>query len=68
MLSDEKENYKLKKNDLYIPLSLLSNIIKSTDIPQTTIEESSSELFYSTLNGEGTIIYNNNIKYTGNLS
>ena len=67
MSSDEKQNYKIKKTDLYLPFSILSNIIKTTDIPKTTIEESNSELFYPTLQGEGSIIYTNGIKYKGNL-
>ena len=62
-----KPNFKLQPNELFISASLLNNIIKTTDIKKAIIEETTSELWYETLNGYGSITFKNNIQYSGNL-
>ena len=66
-MQEYKPNFKLKPNELFITSSLLSNIIKSSDIKKAIIEETTSELWYETLHGYGSIDFKNKVKYTGNL-
>ena len=68
-MSEQKArpNYKLEPTDSYITFSMLNNIISSTTIKRAVIEEKSSELWYETLHGQGTINFKNNITYEGNL-
>ena len=65
---DEKIQSKKLKNDMdFIPFNLLINtILKETDIKKEIVEEEYSELFYETLNGFGTAVFEN-LKYKGNL-
>ena len=65
---DEKiQSKKLKKDMEFIPFNLLINtILKETDIKKEIVEEEYSELFYETLNGFGTAVFEN-LKYKGNL-
>ena len=62
-----RQNFKLKPSENFISTALLKNLIKTTDIPKAIIEETTSELWYETLNGEGKIEFNNNVTYEGNL-
>ena len=62
-----RQNFKLKPSENFISTALLKNLIKTTDIPKAIIEETTSELWYETLNGVGKIEFKNNITYQGNL-
>ena len=62
-----RQNFKLKPSENFISTALLKNLIKATDIPKAIIEETTSELWYETLNGVGKIEFKNNITYEGNL-
>ena len=62
-----KPNFKLQPNELFISSSLLNNIIQKTDIKKAIIEETTSELWYETLHGYGSITFKNNIQYSGNI-
>ena len=62
-----RQNFKLKPSENFISTALLKNLIKTTDIPKAIIEETTSELWYETLNGVGKIEFKNNITYEGNL-
>ena len=66
-MQEYKPNFKLKPNELYITSSLLSNIIKTSDIKKAIIEETTSELWYETLHGYGSINFKNKVQYSGNL-
>ena len=61
------QNYQLKSTDSYITFSLLKNIISSSTAKKAVLEETSSELWYETLNGPGKIVFKNNITYEGNI-
>ena len=50
-----RQNFKLKPSENFISTALLKNLIKTTDIPKAIIEETTSELWYETLNGVGKI-------------
>jgi hypothetical protein len=58
---------KITNKEAYIPLKLMENIIKSTDIKTVVIEEEQSELCFDTLNGTGKIVFNSNGIYEGNV-
>lgn len=58
---------KITNKEAYIPLKLMENIIKSTDIKTVVIEEEQSELCFDTLNGTGKIIFNTNGVYEGTV-
>ena len=62
-----RQNFKLKPSEHFISTALLKNLIKTSNIPKAIIEETTSELWYETLNGEGKIEFKNNVTYEGNL-
>ena len=62
-----RQNFKLKPSETFISTALLKNLIKTTNIPKAIIEETTSELWYETLNGVGKIEFKNNVTYEGNL-
>ena len=62
-----RQNFKLKPSENFISTALLKNLIKTTNIPKAIIEETTSELWYETLNGVGKIEFKNKITYEGNL-
>ena len=62
-----RQNFKLKPSETFISTALLKNLIKTSNIPKAIVEETTSELWYETLNGEGKIEFKNNITYEGNL-
>ena len=64
---ESRQNFKLQQNEKFISSQLLTNIIKSTDIPKAVVEEPTSELWYETLNGQGKITFKNNVTYQGYL-
>ena len=66
-MQEYKPNFRLKPNELFISSLLLNNIIKSSNIKKAILEETTSELWYETLHGYGTITFKNNIQYQGNL-
>ena len=66
-MTENKPNFKLHQNELFISTSLLNNIIKNSTVKKSIIEETSSELWYETYNGTGTVKFKNNMEYTGNL-
>ena len=66
-MTETKPNYKLNQNELFLSSSLLNNIIKNSTVKKAIIEEKTSELWYETYNGIGTIQFKNNMEYTGNL-
>ena len=61
------QNFKLKPSENFISTALLKNLIKTSNIPKAIVEETSSELWYETLNGEGKIEFKNKVTYEGNL-
>jgi len=58
---------KITNKEAYIPLKLMENIIKSSDIKTVVIEEEQSELCFDTFNGSGKIVFNSNGIYEGNV-
>ena len=66
-MAETKPNFKLRQNELFISTSLLNNIIKNSTVKKAIIEEKASELWYETYNGVGTVQFNNDMEYTGNL-
>jgi hypothetical protein len=62
-----RQNFKLKPSENFISTALLKNLIKTSTIPKAIVEETSSELWYETLNGAGTIEFKNKVTYEGNL-
>lgn len=60
-------NVKVSNKEICIPYKLLESIIKETDVPQVIIEEEESELFYTSLTGQGKIFFKNNTIYEGNI-
>ena len=66
-MSGIRQNFKLKPNEAFITSPLLNNLIKTTNIPKAVVEETTSELWYETLHGYGSITFNNNVTYEGNL-
>ena len=62
-----RQNFKLLPTDNFISGQLLNNLIRTTNIPKAIIEETTSELWYETLHGYGTIEFKNNLTYEGNL-
>ena len=62
-----RQNFKLKPSETFISTAMLKNLIKTSNIPKAIVEETTSELWYETLNGEGKIEFKNNITYEGNL-
>ena len=66
-MSESRQNFKLKPKEKFISTQLLTNIIKSSNISKAVVEEPTSELWYETLNGNGTIIFKNNVTYEGFL-
>lgn len=61
------KSIKIKKNEKFIPIQILKNIIKSTTVPEQTIDEEDSELFFTTLHGIGKILFFNGNEYEGNV-
>ena len=61
------QTFQLKPSDSYITFSLLKNILSSSTAKNAVLEETSSELWYETLNGPGKIVFKNNITYEGNI-
>ena len=66
-MTESRPNFKLKQKELYISTPLLNNIITQSTVKKAVIEETTSELWYETYEGKGTIKFKNNMKYTGNL-
>ena len=66
-MSDFRQNFKLKPKEKFVSSQLLTNIIKSSTISKAVVEEINSELWYETLNGQGKIIFKNNVTYEGFL-
>ena len=66
-MSEPRQNFKLHPNELFITTPLLNNILIQTTANKAIIEETSSELWYETLNGPGTLELKNKIKITGNI-
>ena len=66
-MAEARPNFKLHPKELYISTSLMNNIISHSTVKKVVIEETTSELWYETYNGPGTIKFKNNMKYTGNL-
>ena len=66
-MAEARPNFKLHPKELYISTSLMNNIISHSTVKKVVIEETTSELWYETYNGQGTIKFKNNMKYTGNL-
>ena len=62
-----RQNFKLKPSETFISTALLKNLIKTSNIPKAIVEETTSELWYETLNGEGKVEFKNNVTYEGNL-
>ena len=60
--------FKLHDQETFIPISLLDNIVESTNFKLTTLEEHDSELFFKTYHGIGTVKFKNGIEYQGNLN
>jgi len=60
-------NVKVSNKEICIPHKLLENIIKETDIQQVVIEEEETELFFTSLTGQGKIYFKNNTTYEGNI-
>ena len=58
---------KITKNDQFLSIKLLEQLIKETDIPKEMIEEENSELWFETLTGKGKLFFENNIHYIGNV-
>ena len=66
-MTESRPNFKLYPNVLFISTPLLNTIIKHSTVKKVIIEETTSELWYETYNGKGTIKFKNNMEYTGNL-
>ena len=66
-MSETRLNFKLKSKEKFVSSQLLANIIKSSTMSKAVVEEPNSELWYETLNGEGKIIFKNNVTYEGFL-
>ncbi len=64
---EQRQSYKLNRGEKFISISLLNNIISSSDIKKAVVEESNSELWYETLNGYGNVLFKNNVQYIGNV-
>ena len=62
-----RPNFKLNRDEKFISLPLLNNIISSTTINKAVVEENFSELWYETFHGYGKITFKNNITYEGSL-
>lgn len=58
---------KITKNEQFLSIKLLKQLIKETDIPKEMIEEENSELWFDTLTGRGKLYFENNIQYLGNV-
>ena len=63
----EEENDKLEKNEFFIPIQLLSQIIKKTSIKKINVEEKNSELWFETISGKGKVIFNSGLSYVGRV-
>lgn len=63
----EKQNYKLITGEKFISSKLLENLIRETDVQKAIVEEKHSELWFETLNGYGSIFFNNNVTYQGRV-
>ena len=66
-MTETKPNFKLNPKELFISAPLLNNIIRKSTVKKAIIEETTSELWYETYNGEGTLQFKNNMAYTGNI-
>ena len=62
-----QKSIKIKKDETFIPIQILNNIIQSTTVPEQTIDEEDSELFFTTIHGYGKIIFKNGNEYEGNV-
>ena len=62
-----RQNFKLQPTDNFISSALLNNLIRTTNIPKAIVEETTSELWYETLHGYGTIEFKNDLTYEGNI-
>ena len=63
--SSKKQTKKLNPGEKFLPISLLNQLVKSTNLTKETIEETNSELWYETLNGMGEVLFSNNLLYNG---
>ena len=66
-MAEYRQNFKLMPKEKFVSSQLLTNIIKSSTIPKAVVEEINSELWYETLNGQGKIIFKNDVTYEGFL-
>ena len=66
-MAETKPNFKLHQKELYISTPLLNNIISQSTVKKAIIEETTSELWYETYNGPGTMKFKNSMKFQGNL-
>ena len=62
-----RPTFKIQRNEKYIPLQILENIIESSTVSKAFLEENSSELFYESKNGSGKTVFRNKITYEGFL-
>lgn len=58
---------KIGEKTKFIPIKLMEQIIKETDVSKKIIEETNSELWYETLSGLGKLVFTNNVTYYGNV-
>ena len=61
----KKTTIKLNPGEKFLPIVLLNQLVKTTDLPKETIEETNSELWYETLHGTGELLFQNNLLYNG---
>ena len=52
---------KITKNEQFLSIKLLEQLIKETDIPKEMTEEENSELWFDTLTGRGKLYFENKI-------
>ena len=62
-----RPTFKIQKNEKYIPIQILENLIESSTVSKAYLEEDSSELWYESKNGNGKTVFRNNITYEGFL-
>ena len=67
MATEAREDFQLLPGEKFISTSLLNSILKSYDHKKIVVDESDSELWYETINGPGTLIFKNKVKYVGNI-
>lgn len=63
----QTQTEKIGEKSKFIPIKLMEQIIKETDVSKKIIEETNSELWYETLSGLGKLVFINNVTYYGNV-